>query len=75
MKLKMILATLALVASVGAASAQSDNTQKKCDKTKKCHLDKNNDGVCDKKAEGIWKKGEGKEKCQDGAKKENCDKT
>lgn len=59
MKVKVILAAIALVASVGVVSAQNTTAQRKGNPAKSCYVDSNKDGVCDKSADGSCKVGKG----------------
>lgn len=60
MKAKVILAAIALVATVGVASAQNTNQSKSSESRKSCYVDANKNGVCDKHEDGSCKTGNGK---------------
>lgn len=58
MKLKLILAALAIAATVGVASAQTTDT--KTVARKSCYVDADKNGICDKNEAGTCKTGNGK---------------
>lgn len=60
MKVKVILAAIALVAGTSLASAQSTNQPKNNESRKSCYVDKNKNGICDKHENGTCKTGSGK---------------
>lgn len=66
--MKLIIVTLALLATVGldAQTPQKANTQYK----KSCYVDKDNNGICDKYESGVCSKGSGKG-LQDGTGRKN----